>query len=246
MEKHKLLGWAVLAKLSDNEQESNEPGLRINRHTVIETLREIQVLLLDFANLDKRYNLKFSPAEPNLEMEQLGVGGSEPIQPEHAIMQEKALNFIDKTRKYPKRLEWAAVGKPKFEAFLDKFRALNDDMMGFLEAYERNRHFKMQEATFLQIIHVNNRVGDLFDLVSSLQKSPKSSRGENELAYEDRLIRLTRFKAFNLAIEAQRDGGTGGPSSSAQDPLRLAIMEKTNGGLEIALDRLSRVVSVTK
>ncbi|KAF4460028.1 serine threonine kinase [Fusarium albosuccineum] len=57
MEKEKLLGWAVLAKLSENSA-SADSSLRPNRHIVIDTLREIQVLLLDFSQLDRTYKLK--------------------------------------------------------------------------------------------------------------------------------------------------------------------------------------------
>jgi len=206
MEKHKLLGWAILAKLSDDEHELQGPGLRLNRHTVIETLREIQVLLLDFTNLKKRHNLSLVAVEPNLLDEQPDIGGTEPVQPEHSTLQRRAMSFIEKTRKYPKRLKWAAFDKKKFEDFLGDLRTLNDDMMGFLDAYERNRHFQMQEATFMQILQVNNRIGDLFSLVYSLQHSPREGH-ENKLTGQDnRLIRLARFKAINIETETQWDG----------------------------------------
>src|SRR4051812_8377275 len=61
MEKEKLLGWAVLAKISDVDEKMAGSGVRLHRHTVIDTLREIQVLLLDSSQLRKRYNLDLPP-----------------------------------------------------------------------------------------------------------------------------------------------------------------------------------------
>lgn len=207
IEKHKLLGWAILAKLSDDDHASFGLGVRLNRHTVIETLREIQVLILDFSNLDKRYSLSLVPTESNPPDEQPTIGRTEPVQPEQSILQKRAMRFIERTRKYPKRLQWAAFDKTKFEAFLDNLRALNDDMMGFLEAFERSRHFQMQEATFMQILQVHNQLGLLFDLVHSLNNASKGVH-ENELSgHNGRLVRLARFKAINIQTET-RDGGS--------------------------------------
>ena len=58
MEKEKLLGWAVLAKVSQGDH-SVFSAPRLHRHAINDALREIQDLLLDFQQLENRYKLKF-------------------------------------------------------------------------------------------------------------------------------------------------------------------------------------------
>lgn len=59
MEKEKLLGWALLTKISEGDAAAG-PALRFNRHTVIDALRETQILLFDASRLDRRYKLKLT------------------------------------------------------------------------------------------------------------------------------------------------------------------------------------------
>ncbi|KAK3316808.1 prion-inhibition and propagation-domain-containing protein [Apodospora peruviana] len=134
MEKEKLLSWAVLAKLSDDDRfTSGGPGLRLNRHTVIDTLREIQVLLLDFAQLDKRYNLTLVPAPSPLSSQKAGGEGTSTVtadqtalRSDYSILQKKALSFIDKTKGISTAANWwlnqrlSASSQPK------RGRALSD------------------------------------------------------------------------------------------------------------------------
>lgn len=75
MEKDKFLGWAVLAKISEDGK-SLGPGLRINQHTVNDALREVQILLLNVTQLDGRYNFKLVVAEED-EAENKDDTGSE-------------------------------------------------------------------------------------------------------------------------------------------------------------------------
>ncbi|KAF4448730.1 protein kinase, catalytic domain-containingprotein [Fusarium austroafricanum] len=196
MEKEKLLGWAVLAKMSENETFASA-SLRVNRHIVIDSFQEIQKLLFDFSKLVRK--TRGSPGEPGT-----------PLRHEYLQLQKKALNLMEKTRKYPKRLRWATFDKAQFEKLLSNLMALNDSMMSFLEAYERGRHFQMQEATFMQILLVNNRIDDLFDILHSLKSSKIGNAAVHDISgnidqhgYKERLIRLTRFKAINITIGSQ-------------------------------------------
>ncbi|KAF4333461.1 kinase catalytic domain protein [Fusarium beomiforme] len=180
MEKEKLLGWAVLAKISEDEAFASF-SLRVNKHTVIDSLREIQNLLFNFSKLSNTYNpiLVVSETLSNTSSEKTsGSPGAAvtPLRDEYLNLQKKAIDLMEKTRKYPKRLQWATFDKAHFEKLLSNLGALNDNMMDFLEAFERSRHFQMQEATFMQILlH----------------------------GHEERLVRLTRFKAINIAVESQ-------------------------------------------
>lgn len=59
MEKEKLLAWAYLVRIADGEEAT---PMRLHKHTIIDTLREIQVLFLDLGQLKKRYKLELVAA----------------------------------------------------------------------------------------------------------------------------------------------------------------------------------------
>jgi len=256
MEKEKLLGWAILAKIATDDDDDNDnktagPVLRLNRHTVIDTLREIQVLLLDSSQLRKRYKLDLAPV-PSLSnalhavagagaREQPGGGGRLPLREDYSALQKRALSFVDKTRRYPGRLRWAAFDKAQFERLLSDLQGLNDSMMRFLDVHERNRHFQMQEATFMQILQLSNRMDDLFALTRSLRGSTAPGDGDaRRRAYEDRVIRMTRFKAVSIAVDAGNESaetnhpgseialaklGNLSPDTEARQPRSLATLD---------------------
>ncbi|KAK4208224.1 protein kinase [Rhypophila decipiens] len=201
MEKEKLLGWAILANLSEDDERRAGAGLRLNQHTIVETLQQIQLLLLDFSRLEKRYSLELV-ADPTEQYQGTFTNSdaTESVQPEFTVLQKKALGFTERTRKYPKRLKWATFDKAKFEDLLSALGVLNDNMMAFLESHERARHIRMQEATFMQVLQVNNRVNDLLKLVDSLQRLPQRHKpGMGD--FEERVIRLTQFKTTSLALD---------------------------------------------
>lgn len=220
MEKEKLLGWAILAKISDDNEQTASSSFKVNRHTVIDALREIQILLLDSSQLRRRYKLDLAPAPSDTHHvagAQLTRESRLPLRDDYSALQKRALSFIEKTRKYPRRLQWAAFDKTHFEHLLSDLQGLNDNMMRFLDVYERNRHFQMQEATFMQILQVNNRMHDLFELMHSLKESTQASTDDGDKrrrAYEDRIIRMTRFKAVSIAIEIGNEGADSTVGSS--------------------------------
>ncbi|KAF7549912.1 hypothetical protein G7Z17_g6071 [Cylindrodendrum hubeiense] len=240
MEKEKLLGWALLTNISDGDSAAG-PALRLNKHTVIDALREVQILLLDASQLDRRYKLKLtlSTDKSTAETGASQVSGEKILRYDYSILQKKALDFISKTRKYPKKLQWASFDKANFEDLLSNLRVLNDDMMGFLEAYERKRHFQMQEATFMQILQVNNRMDGLVELLHSLKdtaaEDAKQAHANNldQRTYDDRLIRLTRFKAVSIAIETQ--------TTQINEPEARSILDKAVTGAELSLAKLTQI-----
>ncbi|KAK4182967.1 prion-inhibition and propagation-domain-containing protein [Podospora australis] len=216
MEKEKLLGWAILAGLSEDD-DTLKSTLKMNRHTLIDALREMQILLLDVSKMDARYNLQLivdnSDDEP----------ASDPTPPTQLLkIEERAVRFFDKTRRFPTRLKWAAFRKEKFEDLLANIAHLNDSMMRFLESHDRERHLKMQEITLMQVLQVSHRISDLFELVKSLKKvevAAKEDRrnyvesegivDESQTSYEKRAVLLTRFTAIKLAIESEGDSRVG-------------------------------------
>jgi hypothetical protein len=68
----------------------------------------------------------------------------------------------------------------------------------------------MQEVTFTQILPVNNRIDNVFNLLHSLKDSKignpaahNNSGNMDHCGFEERLIRLSRFLAINIAVRSQ-------------------------------------------
>lgn len=155
-------------------------------------------------------------------------------------IQQMALNFFSKTRKNPTKLRWAAFDKKHFNSFLSRLGDLNDDMMGFLETYERKCRFQMQESTFMQMLILNNRMDDLVELCQTLKhtarddaKGDSSPTDKARQNYEQRLVRPTRFKALGLAIENQ--------ATPIHGPEARSLLGSTARGSEPILKGLSDI-----
>jgi hypothetical protein len=142
---------------------------------------------------------------------------SQTLPEKYASLEQRAMKFFDKTRQCPRRLRWAAFDEGKFEELLKNVSKLNSNMMHFLESHDRERHFRMQEVTFMQVLQVNERINDLFSLFESLRTSMANSEktlknselqhdgdktGEAQRQeFEERAGFLARFKAMNMAVE---------------------------------------------
>lgn len=93
MEKEKLLGWALLTNISEGDAAAG-PALRLNRHTVIDALRETQILLFDASQLDRRYKLKLkvSTDQSTTETEVIRVVGDKVCLDERLLSLRAILN----------------------------------------------------------------------------------------------------------------------------------------------------------
>lgn len=200
MERDKLVDWAVLANLSEDERTLSS-GLRLNKHKVNGTLQEIRLVLLELVKLSGRYDIDQVNSDSD---DGIADDASDVISlRSHSTLQQKAINFISKTRKFPKRLRWAAIDQKGFEMLLAKLTALNDGMTHFFERHQQEKHLHMQQDTFMGILQVNDKLDELLDLMASLNATRTYMVTP---AHEQRLLQLTRFKAFNVAIEGARPG----------------------------------------
>ncbi|KAF7534622.1 hypothetical protein G7054_g6068 [Neopestalotiopsis clavispora] len=215
LERDKLVGWAILAKVSEDE-ESLASTLRISRHTINDALRELQLLLLDTAKLKHRYGLDLVASDASHDgFEGSSIQGLPPI---HAKLEAKARRFFDATRKGPRRLKWATFDRSGFEELLASVIKLNESMMPFLDAHDRQKHFKLQEITYMEVLRVNNRMDDLVQLINSFQSRTHENPSKDQLKtvkqhdtvtdtrhnkFDERASCLARFKFINLAAEKE-------------------------------------------
>ncbi|KAK7962778.1 uncharacterized protein PG986_003603 [Apiospora aurea] len=218
MEKDKLIGWAMLAGISEEETQL-KPSMRFNRHTMVDTLKEIQTLLLDLARLRRQYKLELNIAEGSTQAEaeqpvnQTGGNAAnatdDPVLDRYSRLEKRALEFFEKTRQVPRKLKWSALDNDKFEELLANLGKLNDGMMVFLEPYDREQLLKRQEITLMQVLQVSTKVDDLLGLLHSQEAANADNRHRRQhmfsdnsrQTYAERFERLTRFRALNLNIE---------------------------------------------
>lgn len=209
IERDKLVDWAVLANLSEDERTMSS-GLRLNMQKVNGSLQDIRLVLLELVRLSGSYEVGRDPASIDSDYgssDETTTTTPPPPDPTSVrsslALQRKALFFVKTTRAFPRRLRWASFDETEFELLLAKLAALNEKMVYFFDKRQQDVQVQMQHDSFVSLLHATDRFERLLDLMSSLQATTKY-RGMP--AHEVQLVRLTRFKAFTLAVEASEDG----------------------------------------
>lgn len=203
MERDKLMGWAVLTNLSEDER-TLSPSLRLNQHKVNSSLQEIRLVLLDLVK--KRYEqLELGPANSDSRYGAADYASGFIALRSSYILEKKAVCFISSTRRFPRQLHWtgAPVLDREFEMSLAKLTALNEGMAHFLERHQQERHLQMQQDMFMGILQTNDKFEELLDLKAALDATTTYML---TTAHDQRLLRLVRFKAFQIAVEGARSG----------------------------------------
>ncbi|KAK8075296.1 hypothetical protein PG997_009959 [Apiospora hydei] len=239
MEKDKLIGWAILAGISEEETQL-KPSMRFNRHTMIDALKEIQTLLLDVGRLRRQYKLELDVVEgPTQGEAEQPVNQPEgnaadatdsPVFGRSSRLEKRALEFFEKTRQVPRKLKWSALDNDKFEELLANLGKLNDGMMVFLESYDREQLLKRQEITLMQVLQLSTKMDDLLGLLNSQKAANVEHRhhlqhnfsDNSRQKYSERFERLTRFRALSLDIELGGASQTSSISSRSEDNSRLS------------------------
>ncbi|KAF2145002.1 uncharacterized protein K452DRAFT_244554 [Aplosporella prunicola CBS 121167] len=228
-EQYRLLDWARVAHIS--ETDNNLVLSNASRGVLCDVLYQKNQLLLAFGKFDDKYKplrrplLSDEPEEvedsPVLKKVETGFNGRFP-QTEDLL--KRALEWIDKSSKYPKRLKWASWDKAKFEQLLLKLSSFNDFMKGLLNDQQLDQLIDLQTRTEFQIIQLNSKVDQLLEFVRAgtawqelTQTGPQTrtiistdplkallqARGLMDLSYEpseQNLAALARFKALGTAI----------------------------------------------
>lgn len=195
LERDKLVDWAVLANLSEDER-TLPSALHLNQHKVNGALQEIRLVLLDLTKLSGRH-----------EYDQINLFNSSRVPRDspkaspsrlNSSLQQKAVLFAERTRTFPRQLRWAAIDRKEFEMLLAKLTALNQNMMYFFDERQQEMHVQMRENAFIGVLQANNKLDNLLDVMASLNAT---SLYRPLAAHEQRLLRLVRFKAFRAAID---------------------------------------------
>lgn len=206
LERDKLVDWAVLVDLSEDESTLGR-GLKVNRHLVTDALQEIKLVLVDLAKLSHGQHGKLPEASTSLEdehhVEKLSSSPS-------VSLGKRALEFANKTQKFPRRLWWISFTEKDFETRLQKLTSLNESLSHVLERHQRAKHLQMQHDTYIGMLQTHDKLDDLAALVKSL----------GNLGHEKRLRRLTQFKALNISVDR------GGPGFLSHSTVSAGVLLK--------------------
>lgn len=199
IERDKLVDWAILANLSEDERTLNS-GLQLNRHKVNGAIQETRLVLLDVAKLTAWHG----PYQTNIYAGDRILHNSPKASPLklNSSLQKKAISFAERTRIFPSKIRWNNFDPKAFELLLAKLAALNQNLTYFFEQQQQEIHSQMQDNAFMGILQASNSLDSLQDVMASLKATslyrPMSMR-------EQRLLQLARFKVFRTAVHEADD-----------------------------------------
>ncbi|KAI9856001.1 MAG: hypothetical protein M1813_009326 [Trichoglossum hirsutum] len=231
-EQHRLLDWARVAGISETDETLSKSVARLNRQLLLDILHQKESLLLSFGKLDARYQkvlkkplLMDEPPPAYSEKQQLTRRGAfqDRFPGLHDALMERALTFVEQTRRYPTKLRWATFDNKKFENLLFKLNEFNNFMKELLDTQQQHVLRQAHQETQLQIVQLNDKVDylvQIFQSAAAVGHKLRASQGpkidpiqqfmqtldtddEPSPPYEDdhNLAKLARFKGLNTAID---------------------------------------------
>ena len=229
-EQYRLLDWAEVARLA----ESDERLGREDRGLIHDILDQKARLLNGFGRLDE-YAAKKKPfIEEEMGDDQTLVNrssmvsessGSSNVQKRFpsAELLTKCLTYVERTRKYPKRLKWALVDKDKFTDLLSKLAYFNNFMKGLFTEGQLASLSLRQMQTGHEIVQLNNKVDQLLQIFKaghiSIKGPPtemymyathrvfEKSHDTSKPELASHLLDLARFKALSTSEEGDTTAG---------------------------------------
>ncbi|KAI9681806.1 MAG: hypothetical protein M1829_000551 [Trizodia sp. TS-e1964] len=216
IEQHRLLRWADIAELSQNEA----LGMT-NRGLLQDILHQKEMLLRCFGKYDDRYRELKKPLICEEDDELPPHSGADSLQiqfpHEDGGLLVKALDFIKKTRKVPKRLRWAKFDKEAYVILIEKLAAINDFLQELLSKSQQNLLLHHQHQNELQLMQLNDKLDHLVQIFTSTAEISSTLNTEaiygpmlsvqmglvpmsqNKVSKNSQLASLARFKALNTA-----------------------------------------------
>jgi len=231
MEQQRLFAWSETSGLLDLENK-NDQKIResktfiIHRTTILDLLVQIQCLFKDFEKAQKKNKRLLVAPEPASDDEFIEDPGKDSSSA-HVPLPESRRKFIMKAMKAVKnttemakegkrRLLWAAFDKEGFEALLQRFSTLNDNMTDILDAQLQTEIHRTTQDTNRGVLQLHKDLHSLQQLVMALNIKMEArtfpepllpAYGAADDASGIRLLsQLAKFKAFNESMDT--DGST--------------------------------------
>jgi hypothetical protein len=215
-EQHRLGNWALVANLTE-QSGSLSTSLQLNEALVQEVLREQETILTSLWKVSYPHTLLVDDPRPGpLSGAEGETDLQERIPQSKSPLEDRALRWVEKMRRYPSRIRWSTFDRERLETSLSQLSALNDAMMSLLDSQQQYTFHQAQTRTSMQVLHLNKKVDHLLQLfqansmqlsmaqlsqnlqlLHSVQLSAYSSEPQEE---RQTLATLARFKALNVEI----------------------------------------------
>ena len=185
----------------------------LSRHTILETLLQIQNLLQDFVKCRERFGgLVADDVDGELEiLDECAHDGSPDHFFDRMCFRKKARDPTPLLRALPKRLKWVTFFKDKYEKLINQLRELNDVLIDLVDSDARVAIGRSTRETNTTMLHLHNKIDNLSQLVQAL--SPNSACDLSTLfvkrvqqtssldtQQKHELAALAHFKAINTWI----------------------------------------------
>lgn len=213
-EQHRLLNWADVAKLAE-EYGFPSGTLRLKETLVHEVLREQERILSEYWNAGNRYqSMVDDSSEGSQDVNDVDMQQRFPRT--KTSLESKALVYVEKVRRYPKRIRWVAFDRERFETLLAQLSALNDAMTSLLDAQQQFTLHQAQTRTSMQVLELNDKIDHLLQIFEAgqmqlstaqfaddlrrLRLEPSPSVSSLKQQDGEVLAELARFKALKIAM----------------------------------------------
>ncbi|TAQ83963.1 hypothetical protein B7494_g7713 [Chlorociboria aeruginascens] len=256
MEQQRLFAWSETSGLLDLDN-ANDKKIResntfvIHRTTILDLLVQIQCLFKEFEKAQKKNGrLKIAP-EPVGSDEEFISDPAKDASNAHVPLPEtrrkyiiKAMNALKTTKEQVnegrRRLMWAAFDKETFEALLQRFSTLNNNMTDILDARLQTEIYRTTQDTNRGVLQLHKDLSSLQRLVMALDikmqarivPQPEHYVSANDASGLRLLAQLAKFKAFNESMDSD--------SSAPWDEATAMVLQLGKPDAEKASTKISR------
>ena len=217
IEQTRLLNWGQ--KIGLVEELLDEPSrvLQLNRNLIIDLLLEIQALFKSCIAIQAKFDHLVPEKSTRKDKVDHSEGSFDRRFPKatNALL-SKTLNFLDRVPEAPRRLQWAAVKKDRFETVVKKLIDYNTSIEALLDNAAIDQLQSMQQHMYMAMLQLNSNVAELKEISKALQistvvnegiASRPSISGPPTTQHRDvdrtNFSRLADFKAQQMRLETQ-------------------------------------------
>ena len=214
LEQQRLYNWSsevgLIKYLESDEIATTKSLMGVKHSTVLETLKQLYGLALDFVKCNDKYAYLVPDEEDGSQSQTLDATewGLNRF-PDLMLFLKKPKPSVSMIQGLPKRLKWAGYYRDRYEKLINRFRDFNDTLIDLVDSEARMAIRESTRETNTTILHLHTKIDELVTLTKALMPetptgSANSSPTESHLAefqQKDELLRLAYFKAVSTTVE---------------------------------------------
>lgn len=200
IEQHRLLNWADAANLTE-KNETSCATLRWNEAFVQEVLAEQEAVLNCFWKIGDSYQSLVGDSHNGFLHGTVERSEFQDRYP-RSLLEIKALNCVEKIRRYPVRIRWAMFDRERLETSLARLGVLNDAMKGMLDSQQQFALQQAQTRMSIEVLQLNNKVDHLLQIFHAGAMHHSTAQNSESQREREVLGTLARFKALKIEIDS--------------------------------------------